>query len=98
MNPYQEPKYDIRGGKLVNRQSGQPIPDDEPVFILRARDRRAAQAIQHYAIACNGNPDHFQAIAMRLAQFSNWATEHPERMKEPDTDMTKDWTDRGMPY
>lgn len=96
MNPYQEPKYEIKNGKLHNRQSGEQIPDDEPLFVLRARDKHAAEAIAAYRkTVCCG--DHYGAVTLRLQQFENWAAAHPERMKEPDTQKTDDWTNRANP-
>lgn len=96
MNAYQEPKYEIKGGKLVNRQSGEAIPDDEPVFILRARDVHAAGAIMNYATMVK-NREHKEAANMRAAQFNNWRSLHHDRMKEPDSDMDSGWTSSGNP-
>jgi len=96
MNAYQEPKYEVKGGKLVNRQSGEAIPDDEPVFILRARDKYAAHTIISYCQAVQDS-QHREASRLRAAQFSNWAALHPERMKEPDSQMDTGWTSAGNP-
>lgn len=90
MNAFQEPKYEIVDGKLVNRQSGEAIPDDEPVFVLRARDQRAANAIAFY-LRYLEDGEHRQAVKLRQAQFDKFNKEHPERMKEPDTELTSDW-------
>ena len=96
MNPYQEPKYEIKGGKLVNRQSGEAIPDDEPVFILRARDKHAAPTLIHYAANVEDR-EHREAARTRAAQFSNWAALHPTRVHEPDSQMNGGWTSAGTP-
>lgn len=96
MNTYQEPKYEIKGKKLVNRQSGEAIPDDEPVFILRARDVHAVAALMNYA-GNVANPAHKEAVKTRAAQFSNWAILHRDRMKEPDSEMDNGWTSAGKP-
>lgn len=94
MNRYQEPKYKVQNGRIVNRQSGNVIPDDEPVIILRARDVYAAPLLRDYA---NKLPKgtHRQAIETRAQQFENWAADHPDRMKEPDTDIDEGWTTAG---
>lgn len=81
LSSQQEPKY---GGTLFNRESGEPIPPDEPVFIFRARDRHAARAIGFYAGDLR-NAEHFQAVYQRVRDFNVFAAAHPERMKEPDT-------------
>lgn len=44
----QEPKYGISDGRIVNRRPGEAIPDDEPVFVLRAKDRLAIRALTAY--------------------------------------------------
>jgi|SRR6185503_11113900 len=96
MNVYQEPKYAAVGGKLVNRQSNTTIPDDEPVFILRARDKHAAATLIAYCQLVD-NPEHREAVRLRAAQFSNWAAIHHERMHEPDTTKDQGWTSAGNP-
>jgi len=86
MNPDQEPKYAINAsGQLFNRITGEVIPNDEPVFILRARDKNAALAIAYYKKLCC-NKDHQATVNDRLHQFVDYAHEHPECMKEPDSD------------
>lgn len=88
----QEPKYDVtEQGRLVNRASGQPIPDDEPVFIFRARDLFAASALNAYLRAlCAADSemighDHRHAIRNRVRDFERFAQQNPHRMKIPDT-------------
>ena len=82
MADLQDRKFDFSTGKLVNRASGEPIPDDEPVFILRARDRHALAAIQFYKELVEVD-HHAQAIQETIEAFEQFAAEHPDRMKEP---------------
>ena len=84
MRTAQEPKYDVRDGRIVNRRTGQPIPDDEPIFVFRAKDRRALTALTAYYAAIT-NPEHAKAVAVRIESFKAFAAAHPERMQEPDT-------------
>ncbi len=87
MQVEQEPKYGVNeNGKLVNRVSGEPIPDDEPVFILRARDVHAAIIIRDYAMYC-ADDEHREVVLGRWADFRRFAADHPDRMKEPDTEI-----------
>lgn len=93
MTENQEPKYLINEkGQLQNRQSGNLIPEDEPVFILRARDRQAVTILHLYAFRCN-DPEQTKAATLRAQQFEKFAREHPDRMKEPDTALTDAWKD-----
>lgn len=80
----QDPKYAIQDGRLVNAASGQPIPADEPVFIFRAKDTRALEALQAYVNACD-NPEHVQAVEQRIIDFERFAETHASLMREPDT-------------
>lgn len=87
----QEPKYRINyNGKLVNRQSGDVIPDDEPVFILRARDNLAVDVLTAY-LSHGMAEEHRRAVSLRLLQFKQFAKQHPDLMKDPDTTITSDW-------
>lgn len=102
MKASQEPKYEASYhwtsdtndngqtmARLYNRKSGEAIPDDEPVFILRARDYHAYNAIKNYASlisAAQGyQSDHHLAVLDRAKDFRDFAENHPKRMKEPDT-------------
>lgn len=89
----QEPKYQIKGA-IVNRQSGVAIPDDEPIFILRAKDATAVATLGFYLAQAKGadSPvESLQAIQKRIEQFQHFAEQYPERMKNPDTTLTPDW-------
>ena len=84
MLPSQEPKYGIRDGQIVNRGSGAAIPDDEPIFIFRAKDRLAVRILTAYFSAIE-DPEHARAVVASLEDFKRFAKEHPERMKDADT-------------
>jgi hypothetical protein len=92
MKSRQEPKYKIKG-QIVNRESGAAIPDDEPIFILRARDVSAVGTLEQYHNLNRGSspPEHLEAVQKRVDQFRKFAEEHPDRMKVPDTVLTEDW-------
>lgn len=83
----QEPKYDADHGGIFNRQSQEYIPHDEPVMIFRARDIHAMRAIEFYASHCT-DQHHRDVVFARADQFKAFAEQHPERMKEPDTDKS----------
>lgn len=85
MKPEQEPKYDVNPeGRIVNRANGKPIPDDEPVFIFRAKDVHAREALEAYACVLKPGA-HRDAVCARVADFAAFAYANPQRMKEPDT-------------
>jgi hypothetical protein len=86
----QETKYTTERatGRIVNRDTGAAIPDDEPVFILRARDIHAQTVLESYFRECN-NPDQMACARGEIDRFRAFAEQHPERMKEPDSSMRR---------
>ncbi len=82
----QEPKYTVNAqGRIINRATGVAIPDDEPVFILRAKDKVAADAIRQYAYLLPLSTTHTMVVVSRAHDFERFAYANPERMREPDT-------------
>lgn len=81
----QEPKYTTarNTGRLVNRDTGKPIPDDEPVFVIRAQDIHAVSALRWYRSVVQ-EPDQIAAVDKRIKAFQDFAAANPARMKEPD--------------
>ena len=82
----QNPKYCFKDGKIYNRQSGEVIPDDEPVMVFRARDRHAIDVIIYYLSIIN-NVEHKIAVSRIVGDFAQFAIKHDDRMKEPDTQL-----------
>lgn len=88
---FQDPKYDFQDGRVINRQSGEAIPLDEPVMVFRARDVHAMKLIAAYANEIEGGPvQHARAVKARFHDFWEFAHLHPERMKTPDTEFEGD--------
>jgi hypothetical protein len=83
----QERKYkiDVQDGvgRLVNIQSSKPIPDDEPLFVLRAKDVNALPALTAYMVLCK-DLHHREESNKSIVDFRNFRDANPERMKEPD--------------
>ena len=84
MLPSQEPKDEIRDGQIINRQTGEAIPDDEPIFVFSAKDRLAVRILTAY-LSTIEDPEHARAVVFRLEDFKRFAREHPERIKDIDT-------------
>lgn len=85
MKKEQEPKYDCNEfGHLYNRYSSEVIPDDEPVFIFRARDLFARQVLWEYIMLLPPG-EHRDAVESRLGDFRKFADQNQSRMKLPDT-------------
>ena len=83
--------YVIVEADLENRASGEAIPEDEPVFVFRARDALALSALVAYHKSCieeSVDAVHSDVVLCRIAHFTEFAVEHPERLKNPDTDKS----------
>ncbi len=80
MSEVQDPKYDFRDGMIVNRETGEPIPPDEPVFVLRAKDKFARIALQAYALEVPQSE--VQDVASRIEAFKLFRQKFPSRCKE----------------
>jgi hypothetical protein len=79
-------KYEISGGQIVNTVSGEVIPEDEPLFLLRGRDHNAYDAVLNYLQLCikdGCNDLHLAGIRQTVEKFIQFRQEHHERMKQP---------------
>ncbi len=77
-----ERKYTIKDNKLVKKSNLVPVPEDEPLFIFRAKDRKALAAL----VAYNGildNLDQKAEVTKSINDFRRFQEEHPEKMAEP---------------
>lgn len=73
-------------GYLVKTSNGQRVPEDEPVFILRGRDKLAAIAIDTYITEMERrhcDRDRINDVRTVAKDFLNFEILHPSRMKQP---------------
>lgn len=82
--PTQDPKYGIQDSRLINMESGEPIPHDEPVFIFRAKDKKMLAALNAYLIQCE-NASHASAVEQRIVAIESWQERNTDKIKEPDS-------------
>lgn len=62
------------------------IPDDEPVFLLRAQDMLAVPAIREYLDLCTRAgcvEEHLDGIGVAIGRFARWQVVHPDKAKLP---------------
>lgn len=72
--------------RLMKRSNGEVVPDDEPVIVLRARDRLTLPTMLVYEILAklDGCNDWFmERITPALDGLREFQKDHPERMKQP---------------
>lgn len=73
-------------GDIVKRSNGEVVPEDEPLFLIRARDRLALATLQHYLYLSQAdgcNDFHFEHLNADIKAFEKFRSDHPERMKQP---------------
>lgn len=77
-----ERKYKILNGQLVKRLGEKPIPDNEPLFILRAKDRKALATLVAYNMILD-NLDQKAEVTKSINDFRAFQEQNPEKIKEP---------------
>lgn len=63
------------------------IPDSEPIFIIRAKDKSAPQSVEQYANTAiiNGSPaEHGAAARQVAAEMRQWQDDNPDLVKAGD--------------
>ncbi len=76
----------MEGFEIINKASGEAIPPDEPLFLLRGRDALAVMTLLAYkrnAISAKCNDLHIAGCNQVIQYFQDFAALHPERMKQP---------------
>jgi hypothetical protein len=84
--------FDLKYGRVTTEHGD--IPDDEPVIVFRARDAFVPRLLEFYAAACadGGSPQrHLDLIAGTKAAVKAWQREHPDRVRTPDSERSREW-------
>lgn len=72
---------------LVEKTPGNPLGDDEPVFLLRARDVTSVDVLKEYqrqSVLLSADPTHVRSLDNVISNFKAWQDENPELVKVPD--------------
>ena len=81
-----DPRFHIEGEQIIKTSNGDVVPEDEPLILIRARDRLAIDLLRHYRRLCVYDlctGYQVQGVDNRLEAFEKFAVDHPERMKQP---------------
>lgn len=79
-------RFSIDGDEIIKTSNGEPIPHDEPVLILRARDHLAIPLLRIYqqlSIVDGCNDWFLDQQQVTIKDFERFAIMFPERMKQP---------------
>ena len=80
---------EVLGGdivRIVKTATGEVVPHDEPLFLIRGKDLLAVRALAYYQSLCieYGCTDwQIEAMERTCREFLEFAQTHPERMKQP---------------
>lgn len=79
---------DAKYGRVtVEREPGNPFGENEPVFLLRARDVTSCGTLTEYRAQCVAYcapSEHLAALDEVIRAFMRWQDGHPELVKVPD--------------
>lgn len=79
-------RFSIHNDEIIKTSNGEAIPHEEPLLILRARDRLAIPLLRIYqqlAIVDGCNEWFTDQQKVTIQQFEDFKTKYPERMKQP---------------
>lgn len=79
-------KFHVEGSQIIKTPSGEVVPEDEPLWLVRARDYLAVPMLEHYVKLCelDGCTDYqLDGIRQHVEAFKQFAAYHADRMKQP---------------
>lgn len=79
-------RFVVRDSQIVKIANGEVLPDEEPLFLVRARDHLALPMLHKYRemMVTDGCNDYIlNLMDEMLAQFDDFQKRYPERMKQP---------------
>ena len=76
-----EKKYEIPSA--TNKYTNNPIYDDEPVFLIRAKDNLSINVLNTY-MNNSDNIEFQEKIDYIISCFKKWRYEHQSKCKDPD--------------
>ncbi len=79
-------KFVVHMGAICKKQALEPIPPEEPVFVVRARDKFALRLLNlHLALCADDNATTWQleSVKRSIRAFEFFKHTYPERMKQP---------------
>lgn len=79
-------KFHVEGDQIIKTTNGDVVPEDEPLFLVRARDYLAIPLLEHYRrmSEIDGcNEWHLERLEQRIRLFEEWRDMNPDKMKQP---------------
>lgn len=80
-------RFHMEGERIIKTSNGQEIPlEEEPVLILRGRDKLAVALLYHYLMLSHldgCNDYQMESLKEVIEKFKEFSVKFPERMKQP---------------
>ncbi len=76
--------FEIIENRLVSKTHDEAVPENEPIFVLRARDSKALGTIRCYQSLFTPTSRNWKIIQKILEDFSEFRQKFPEEMKKPE--------------
>ncbi len=77
-------KFEIKDGQIVFRSTGEAIPEDEPVFVLRGIDETALSILRVYQSSMRPVSANFKGVQSVIDDFEQFRGLNRLRMLPPD--------------
>ena len=83
----------VQSISIRNIYNGNEIPEDEPTFIFRAKDRLSVKTLLAYYRFCtmdNCTVEQLESLENMINEFKTWQKNNPDKMKQPGSTMPED--------
>ncbi len=70
--------------QLAFQGTDEVIPEDEPVFILRASDRQASSILRVYQSKMRPSDNCWKGLQAVIEEFTHFRQDNPDKMKQPE--------------
>lgn len=75
--------FRVQENDLVLKRTGETIPESEPVYVLRGRDRGALATIRVNQSQFAPTSEHWKVIQNVIDDFTKFSQENQEKMGHP---------------
>jgi hypothetical protein len=79
-------KYHVDGDKIVKTRTEEEIPEDEPCFLIRGRDKVAIEVLYRYRTMCRSfgsRAHHLKSIDGMIKEFERYQRLNPKEVRVP---------------
>ena len=73
----------IINDELCLARTGEPVPCDEPVFVLRARDKKALGTLRVHQAVFSPSSEEWRVMQNTIEDFTRFRDDYPNEMGKP---------------